>query len=154
MPGPGSYNPTWLEQTQASSFGSSKRNTFGKTIQAPGPGAYNPSLRPDGPQFSIKGKVYKDKLDNLPGPGQYNPDKNEKAPAYSLGSSNRNTLAHKQDQIPGPGNYNIKNLDGSPRWRFANGRAKERKMNTSPGPGSYNLKTTIGELPAYALSKR
>lgn len=74
VPGPGQYSgesargkgPAWV-------MGTSKRTDI-RGSDAPGPGGYNPRRSPDGPQYSMAGKVAKERRHDSPGPGQYNPD--------------------------------------------------------------------------------
>eukprot|EP01018_Ginkgo_biloba_P030420 Gb_19923 [translate_table: standard] len=124
----------------------------------PGPGTYSVDQKPDGPSFSILGKLCSPRSSNIeiPGPGAYNPLPRPTSPSFSIGTKTSVfTINEKvKDHLPGPGAYEIRSLKEGPYFSLGDRIANPLKIGAAnPGPGTYDIPTT-NEGPFFSLGDR
>lgn len=105
-PGPASYLlPSYIGTKPGKTMGGKRREKSCDDV--PGPGAYHKIGIPDGPAYSIAGKLGDNMIQNEknPGPNTYYPSFNQVLP-FNPGKSmgTRNSI-ERQDNFPGPGAY-------------------------------------------------
>ena len=160
-PGPGAYSPnkplpshgTTLYPLHSFSKAPRKDPTCSKNV--PGPGQYFFEPKPEGPQFSLRGRSQDSSVDTNPGPCNYSPSYDftlEKPPCYKLGTSKRSTSV-VTSMVPGPGNYSLRSTFSGPNWGFGSSPRCTSYETSVPGPGTYAIKPHTDHI-SFSMTPR
>lgn len=159
-PGPGKYDPeietvSHLKKVPSWTISKSNRDEDAKVpgskkvhIINPGPGFYNDKSGklPQGPSYSFKHVVFKEKIEQKPGPGTYDIKLINKSnePHYSIGKEKRgeDLKQIEKNNFPGPGAYKIRYLKPK-EISFPITKRVEPKIIDFPGPGHYKIPTAF-----------
>ena len=160
-PGPGAYSPNKplpsLGNTlyHPHSFPKAARKDTATVKNVPGPGQYFSEPKPEGPQFSLRGRSQDSSVESKPGPCNYSPSYDytlEKPPSYKLGTSKR-TTSMVTSLVPGPGNYSLRSTVSGPTWGFGSSPRSTSYETSVPGPGAYSIKPHTDHI-SFSMTPR
>jgi len=169
-PGPGSYglpspDKSKVPRAPAAQFGTSTRDGFVSSKQAPGPGQYTPKVSGLSLKFGFGTSVRVGeggRRSRTPGPGAYN--LRSEPGGMKISFTARTAADRARSQGPGPGSYtpSLGHLDGQPKFGFGTAlRPEVTKGQKGPGPGTYATGNTLGmgavtlpHAPKYSMKPR
>lgn len=157
VPGPGQYAAKGSLSKQGGRIGTSTRKAGERVSTAPGPGNYAVGTTiGESPAYSLRGRYYTEKRQNVPGPGAYNQDADsilEHSPSVAFGRQSKDPLPHsKSTDSTGPGRYYSPLKPAGVQWSFGSEKKGTEFKSDIPGPGTYDVQSTIAVLPSYVKS--